>query len=152
VGFKREHGLNVPRGAIFLSVLLAAGCQRAPADVSAVEYKIFSEATGETCTLCLLPRPSTPCTGDGEAAEVRWDLAGSWGRENLSIQVRRKDGPPIEIAKGVEGRTALPAALEQGDRISVVDASSGREMLYTPVEADIGCSLPGAPVGPPPAK
>ncbi len=143
------------RTALIVLMVLLAGCQRKPADVSTVPYRVVDEGRQRgDCTLCVLPLPDTRCgQGDGHAAEVRWHLPAAAAHTQLRMKAVRMDDDILDIPiAGRAGRATLPVELQPDDRIALVDTEASRELMFTTVTEPVGCALitarGQAPVGP----
>ena len=134
--------------AAVLGMVLAGGCQRPPADVSAVAYRVVDEgrATGD-CTACIITMNESACMAGGQAAALAWHLPSGMQATAVRIEAERMDGSRISLAQGgKEGRAQIPVVLQPEERVYLLDADSGKPLAFIRVETPLGCA-PGGPQG-----
>lgn len=141
-----------PRGggaALVLGMLVAGGCQRPPADVAALAYRVVDEgrATGD-CTACIVAMNDSSCAAGGQAAGVAWHLPSGMHASAVRIEAERKDGSRMSLAQGGrEGVAQIPVILQSGERVYLLDAGNGKPLAFIRVEAPMGCAAPGPEAG-----
>lgn len=56
--------------------------------------------------------------------------------------IERSDGVRVDVAVGPSsGRAPLPQQVKSGDRIVVLAAESGQELMFSRIRASLGCPL-----------